>query len=164
MHLCTAQVRCRRTSCPTCAWRYCGQVAQRIEMLRPLSPMYAVEIRADLGGVAEFRHWRTKMRNVIDHRRRSSRWWCNLLLVCWLGVDGPVRGILCPGAITGTEFVQSVGRRWTVTLRPVDASDLRLEVYGAMEPREIFGEGGRGRYHFVRLAVWPRALLRSPTR
>src|SRR4051812_5461986 len=153
---CYSGHRCNRRDCPTCRWRYSGRVARRILSSDPRC-MHAVEIDANLHTLPDFWCWRVEVRNVIDHRRRACRWWRNLGLSVWLSNDGHVRGIVSLGAVTVEEFEAAVGRRWSVTLRDIDSTAVREEIYRAIRPGVIADFGlAQGRYQPIKLYVGPR--------
>lgn len=114
----------------------------------------AIEVHTSLTPGA-FRLWRIAVRNVIDHLRRTSRWWRSMGLWLWLSADGRLRGIANLDSITVSEFVQSLGRRWPVTVRSIEVETLRAEIYRAVrrcpEPKSA-------RYQGLKLAIWPRRV------
>src|SRR4051794_28773103 len=112
---------CRRhqppdPNCLICAGRTARRTARAILATNPRQ-LHAVNFRATLSP-QEFRSWRGATRNLIDHQRRSSRWWRGVSLHVWLGADGQVRGIVSLDAVTREEFVEAF-RRWTATLRRI---------------------------------------------
>src|SRR3954468_18003800 len=115
---CHSDHRCAKLTCATCRWRYAGRVAQRI-LNRTSSHLYAVEIDAKLHALPDFWVWRVEARNLLDHRRRTCRWWRDLGLSVWLSHDGHVRGIVSLGAVTAEEFHSAVGRRWPPKLQAI---------------------------------------------
>lgn len=154
---CHSGHRCNRLDCATCRWRYSGQIARRI-LDRTKGHLYVVEIDAGLHTLPDFGCWRIEARNLIDHKRRSCRWWRDLGISVWLSKDGRVRGIVSLGAVTAEEFNAAVGRRWPLRLRAIDPATVREEVYRVIRPGMIADFGlGQGRYQPLKFAVWPCA-------
>jgi hypothetical protein len=149
MKHCTSKSRCRRLECATCTWRYSGQVTQRIELLNRGSGLHVIEV----GGYMNFPLWRTAMRNLIDHRRRSSRRWSDLLLHVWHCRDGVARGIIGSGLIGVGDLSSVLGRRWPLRLQPVPVEELRIATY---QIARQLTHSEAARYQHVKFAIWPR--------
>ncbi|GGK28417.1 hypothetical protein [Salinarimonas ramus] len=117
-------------------------------------PFFAVEFDVNLS-VAAFHGWRIACRNVLDHRRRESRWWRSFGLWIWLSADGRLRGFVACPEITEAEFLDGLARRWPVSLQLVPPGGLRDHVTAVVSPGRI-APVESSRYQHVRLAVWPR--------
>ena len=117
---------------------------------------YTLIIAISLGTAAEFAQWRTALRNFSDHRRRSCRWWRSVSLDLWLQADGMVRGVVRLGEIGADEFVAAFAGRWAVTMRPIDLSEVRTELFYALHPTRIADFGIARRYQGVRVTIGPK--------
>ena len=133
--ICRSDHRCGQLACEKCARRYAGGVARR--MLRTESRnLYVVEIKLARLSFADFWSWRVEVRNVVDYRRRTDRWWRELALNVWINADGMVRGIVALGPVTPDEFL-AVFSRWPTALRPITPSTLRGEIYAIIQPSRL---------------------------
>lgn len=160
MRKCSSQSRCGGLECANCSWRTAGRVARRILATNPRH-LHAVTIEVPISSLADFWLWRVQARNVVDYRR-ASRWWSELTLCVWLRHDNRLCGILSLGATTPGEFQAAVGRRWPTTLRTLDPSVLREEIYAVIRPGKIASYDGSGRYQPVEFAVWPKRQRVEP--
>jgi hypothetical protein len=161
MRKCCSQNRCGRLDCGNCSWRAAGPVARRI-MANDPRHLHAVSIEVPISSLADFWLWRVQARNVVDYRR-ASRWWSELTLCVWLRHDNRLCGILSLGAITPGEFEAAVGRRWPMTLRAIDPTKVREEIYAVIRPGMIADCGlTRGWYQPVKFAVWPKRQRMEP--
>lgn len=160
--LCSPVRRCRRLPCRTCAWHAAGRFATRFSS-GPKGRAYAVLVATSIKSAADFAHWRTAIRNFIDHRRRGCRWWRSVSFDLWLQVDGTVRGVMLLGEIDAAEFVLALAGRWAVTMRPIDLSEVRTELFYALHPTRIADFGIARRYQSVRVTIGSQvSRTRSP--
>jgi hypothetical protein len=105
---------------------------------------------------ADFWSWRVEVRNLVDYRRRTDRWWRDLALNVWLNQDGVVRGIVALGSVTPDEFL-AVFSRWPTALRPITPSTLREEVYAIVQPSRLaFPALPPRRYQSLKLTIAAR--------
>jgi hypothetical protein len=156
---CCSRNRCSLTSCNPCTRRYAKRIAQRIHAVGNHN-LHAVEIDFAPSSAIDFRSWRIEARNVIDHRRRTSRWWRNCGMNVWLGADQRLRGIVFLGTVAPVDFLAAFSR-WQTTLRPVDPTVLRETIYRIVRPGMIAAmPTSKARYQSLKLAIWPR---RKPT-
>ncbi|MBL0406827.1 hypothetical protein JKG68_23055 [Microvirga aerilata] len=147
-------------SCESCTWRYSLNISRRILTTNPRR-LFAITFTPTLTSQADFRSWRIQVRNVLDYRRRESRWWRDVGLWGWLNADGHIKGIASLGAILEDEFLHAFGRRWPTTLRAIDEKELRNEVYFSVRPSMIFNAGPHhGRYQHLKLAIEPAGKVR----
>jgi hypothetical protein len=115
-----------------------------------------VEIELAQSSFADFWSWRVEVRNVVDYRRRTDRWWRDLALSVWLNQDGMMRGIVALGSVTPDEFLE-VFSRWPTALRPLTPSTLRDEVYAIVEPSQLaFPVLPPRRYQSLKLTIAAR--------
>src|SRR4051812_43456248 len=112
---CRSQNRCARVDCCSCARRHARRLTQRIHNVAP-GNLYAIEIETPFCCPADFWSWRIEARNLIDYRRRSSRWWQRSGLHVWLGNDGGLRGIAALGELMPEEFMDAFNSHWQTTL------------------------------------------------
>jgi hypothetical protein len=152
---CCSQNRCALKTCAPCSRRYAKHIARRIQSTGT-HKLYAVEIDIALLSPAGFWSWRVEVRNVIDYRRRTNRWWRNCGLNVWLGADQRLRGIVFLGPVAPVDFLAAFSR-WQTTLRPVDPTVLRETIYSIVRPGMIATmPTSEARYQSLKLAVWPR--------
>lgn len=118
-------------------------------------PFFAVEFDVNMS-VAEFHGWRVACRNVVDHRRRNSKWWRSVGLWIWLAQDGRLIGVVALPEVTEAEFLDAFARRWPVSLRLVPPGGLREHLGSIVAPGKVASSVGR-RYQRIKLTVWPRA-------
>jgi hypothetical protein len=155
---CSPNSRCERLECATCAWRYSGRTTARIEQT-VLGPVYAVTFHTKFTTLSAFQQWRVSARNTVDHLRRgrNGRWWRDCGCHVWLDQQGHMCGVMTLGSITAVEIESTIGRRWPLALRKIEAGDLRVEVYRAMEPGKIWSRSSvTARYQGLRLSISPR--------
>lgn len=153
---CCSQNRCAGLKCVSCARRYARLVSRRIRSTAS-GGLYGIEIKTSFGGPADFWSWRIEARNVLDYRRRTSRWWRECCLHVWLANDGSLHGIVALGGLTLEEFIDTFGSRWPTTLRSIGQENLQNEVYAASRPGQIATSPWiGGRYQGLKLAIWPR--------
>jgi hypothetical protein len=115
-----------------------------------------VKIDLARSSFADFWSWRVEVRNVVDYRRRTDRWWRDLALNVWLNQEGMVRGIVALGPVTPDEFL-SVFSRWPTALRPITPSTLRGEVYAIVQPSRLaFPALPPSRYQSLKLTIAAR--------
>ncbi|MDN3572398.1 hypothetical protein [Methylobacterium longum] len=74
----------------------------------------------------------------------------------WLQADGTVRGIVLLSEIDAAEFVPAFACRWAVTMRPIDLSEVRTELFYALHPTRIADFGIARRYQGVRVTIGPK--------
>src|SRR5215212_131462 len=127
---------CRRhepadPQCATCTGRAARRIGRAILATNPRR-LFAVTFDTALSQ-EQFRSWRTAVRNLVDHQRRECRWWRQVAMQVWLGVDGRLRGIVSLDAVTTDEF-RDAFRRWPVRLKQVETAGLESAVYAAVEP------------------------------
>lgn len=156
--ICCSANRCSRITCQTCAWRRAGKVAARIEAYTT-GALSVFKIDVTCTNPEDFRRWRTSIRNLIDHRRRSAldgpRWRC-LGMYGWLQADGAVRGVVALGGLDRNDVEHTLVRRWPTGLTEMDPATLRVEVYWSLHPRTIWVAGpSQGRYQPVKIAICP---------
>lgn len=161
---CTSAHRCASPSCEPCAWRYSLRVYRRILAHDPRR-LHVLTISAGLHDAAEFHRLRVAVRNLVDHRRRECSWWKSVGLWTWLSADGAVRGLAILGSISEAEFGAALSRRWPTTLRSIEITTVREEIYRATRPG-VIETGGPGRYQPIKAAVEPQSsgALASPPR
>lgn len=160
---CRSQNRCALITCAPCARRYAHLVSRRIRNSASGSP-YGIEIKTSFCDPADFWSWRIEARNVLDYRRRTSRWWRECCLHVWLANDGILHGIVALGGLTLEEFIDTFGSRWPTTLRSIGQENLQNEVYAATRPGQIATSPWiGGRYQGLKLAIWPRRSRTSAT-
>jgi hypothetical protein len=159
---CSSQkTRCGRLACTNCAWHSAGRVARRILSSNPRH-LHAVEIEVPISTLADFWTWRVQARNIVDYSRRACQWWRDVSLCVWLCEDGRIRGLVSLGSIAPEEFLGAVGRRWPTTLRAIDPTKVREEIYGVIRPGQIANLGlSRGRYQPLKFQVGPRRRSKS---
>lgn len=160
-HCCSAH-RCSSISCATCAWRYSLRVSRRTLAYEPRQ-LHAVTIDCAADDHAEFRRWRRALHNLINYRRRQSRWWQSV--GAWGWSDGNrLHGVVELGAITTTEFMVALRRLGEVRLRPIEVEHVRAEVYAAaMSISAGPGIGAAGRYQSFKIAIGPLAVTGRAT-
>jgi hypothetical protein len=152
---CCSQNRCSLTSCAPCSWRYAKRIARRVQSTGNHN-LHAVEIDIAPSRLADFWSWRIEVRNVIDYRRRTSRWWRHCGLIVWLGADQRLRGVVYLGLVAPVDFLAAFSR-WPTTLRPIDPAVLRDTIYTIVQPGMIATmPTSKARYQPLKLAVWPR--------
>ncbi|MPR12027.1 hypothetical protein [Microvirga tunisiensis] len=118
--------------------------------------LHAVEIDIAPSRWADFWSWRIEARNVIDYRRRTSRWWRHCGLIVWLGADQKLRGVVFLGAVAPVDFLAAFSR-WPMTLRPISPAVLREAIHGFVKPGMIAAmPTSKARYQSLKLAIWPR--------
>ena len=116
----------------------------------------AVEIELAQSSFADFWSWRVEVRNVVDYRRRTDRWWRNLALSVWLNQDGMMRGIVALGPVTPDEFLAAFAR-WPTALRPITPSTLRDDIYAIVQPSRVaFPALPPRRYQSLKLTIAAR--------
>lgn len=157
MKKCRSQSRCGQIACAVCARRYAGHMAKRIAS-DATGKLYAVQIDLTPSSLADFWRWRAEVRNLINYRRRESRWWRSVGMQVWLCYDGKLRGITNLGSLMETEFLGPFTRRWLTTLRSIDPSDLRREIASIVHPNMIAPVQVKARYQPVRMAVRPQRI------
>jgi hypothetical protein len=112
-----------------------------------------VEIKLEPSSFADFWARRVEVRNVVDYRRRTDRWWRDLAVSVWLSQDGMMRGIVALGAVTPDEFLAAFAR-WPTALRPITPSTLRDEVYAIVQPSQVASPAlPRGRYQSLKFTI-----------
>jgi hypothetical protein len=117
---------------------------------------YVIEIALEPSSFADFWAWRVEVRNVVDYRRRTDRWWRDLAVSVWLSQDGVMRGIVALGAVTPDEFLAAFAR-WPTALRPITPSTLRDEVYAIVQPSRLaFPALPPRRYQSLKLTIAAR--------
>ena len=127
--------------------------------------IYSIRIETRISTLLEFAKWRIKQWNIIDYRRRVSRWWSDLSFRVWLCGDGSVRGVVALGSITEDELAAALGTRWLLTLRQIDQGNVFDELYSVVQPRSIIAdEPDHGRYQRRQLSVRPRRARTHQTR
>jgi hypothetical protein len=151
---CISAHRCASPACEPCAWRYSLRVSRRVLAHDPRR-VHALTIAAELHDATGFDRWRVAVRNLIDHRRRACSWWKPFGLRAWLSADGAVRGLILPGSISDAECVSAFSRRWPTTLRPIELTTIREEIYRAVHPA-VIASGGPGRYQPIKAMVEPQ--------
>jgi hypothetical protein len=152
---CCSQHRCGQITCTPCARRYASRLSRRI--LQTACPnLLAIEIDAAISSTADFRQWRVEARNIVDYRRRESRWWRDAGLWVWRCQDETVRGVATLGSVTSDEFIAAFDQRWPITLRPIEPAALMDEVISVTGPGSIFSGASLWRYQTTKFAVWPQ--------
>jgi hypothetical protein len=117
---------------------------------------YVIEIALEPSSFADFWAWRVEVRNVVDYRRRTDRWWRDLALNVWLNRDGMMRGIVALGPVTPDEFL-AVFSRWPTALWPITPSTLRDEIYAIVQPSQVGSPAlPRGRYQSLKFTIAAR--------
>jgi hypothetical protein len=120
-----------------------------------------IEIDAAISSTAGFRQWRVEARNIVDHRRRVSRWWLDAGLWVWRCQDGQVRGIASLGSVLSDEFTTAFDRRWPTVVQPIDPAALRDEVISVIGPGMIYTGPSNSRYQGLKFFGWPRGRVRK---
>jgi hypothetical protein len=94
---------------------------------------------------------------VVEYQRRHThaRWWCELAAFTWLWRNQRVAGIVALGSVTECEFTDAFSR-WPTTLRLIDASAVREEVYRTLHPSKIAILPNARRYQTISFTVGPR--------
>jgi hypothetical protein len=155
MTTCKGSSHCHSVRCERCSWRYTRKIARRISADAD-GPFYAVTLCIPDGSPTGFRRWRTQIRNRV-HYLRQSACWMSFGPYVWLGHDGSCRGVIA-GSTLSIERVRSGFTRWSLTLRAIPSSEVRLEVSNAVKPSVIYLAGpSSGRY-------WSRSLYVGPSR
>jgi hypothetical protein len=149
---------CRRhqppdPDCPTCIGRYARRIARRILASNPRK-LFAVAFDTSLS-VEQFRSWRTAVKNLLDHQRRECRWWRDVSIRVWLGADGRLHGVASLDALSPEEFIDAF-RRWPVSLKRIEATDVDGAIYAAIAAGLIASSGEQGGYRRVRFTVKPQ--------
>jgi hypothetical protein len=139
-------------TCATCAGRYARRIARVILTTNPRQ-LHAVNFPTTVTP-GEFHSWRVAARNLIDHRRRESRWWSCVQMQVWLGADGQLRGVVSLDAVTPDEFEEAFGR-WEPSLRRIGPEEVADVVLEAARPDVIAHVDGGG-YKRVRFTVKPK--------
>lgn len=104
---------------------------------------------------ADFRLWRKSVHNAVAYQRRRSRWWRTFGIWAWCDRRG-ARGVISLGSITPTEFGVALRRYGETQLRPIEAENIRTEVYAAaMSLSAASGPRGDGRYQPFKIAIEP---------
>jgi hypothetical protein len=152
---CSSDHRCAKIACTPCSKRAASRLSRRI-VHTGCRNFIAIEIDAAIASTADFRKWRIEARNILDCRRRESRWWRDTGLWVWRQNCGQVRGIIGLGSVLSNEFMEAFDRRWPTTLRSIAASDLKSEIVGAILPG-IYAGPVAGRYQALKLSVWPES-------
>jgi hypothetical protein len=115
--------------------------------------LYLVEIELAKSSFADFWSWRIDVRNVVDYRRRTDRWWRDLVLSVWLNQDGMIRGIVALGPVTPDEFLE-VFSRWPSALWAITPSVLRDEIFAIVQPSRLaFPALPPRRYQSLKLTI-----------
>ncbi|MDX3806788.1 hypothetical protein ACXIUS_29400 [Bosea thiooxidans] len=106
-------------------------------------------------GRGEFQHWRKSIHNLLAYRRDQCRWWQSFGL--WLWSNGNrLNGLVEFGSITNEEFVAAFQRHGMVGLRPIEITDVRVEVYKAVWSIALVEmEAQKGRYQPLKIAIEP---------
>lgn len=125
--------------------------------------LYGVNFTTALSTAEDFNGWRVSVRNFIDQKRRACCWWRDTSLDLWFQHDGTVRGVVLLGSLSADEVRSAFDRRWAVTLKPIEAEELRREVYFALHPTRIAQlEVQPRRYQGLRLTIGPRCVAPHP--
>jgi hypothetical protein len=150
---CCSANRCAEITCVKCARRHANRIAREVQHAAT-GRTCAIAIDAGAFTLTEFRNWRIELRNIVDYRRRASRWWNTFSLRLWLSRDGCTRGVVNFGSVTEDEVLEVLGVRWSTTLRPVAPEGLRDELYTAVRPDVIMtDEPYHARYQFRQLTI-----------
>ena len=59
------------------------------------------------------------------------------------------------GSVAEPEFITAIGRRWTTTLRLIEVTEVRVEIYQAARPGAI-ALSGPGRFQRIKVVVEPQ--------
>lgn len=155
---CSSAYRCASISCPGCAWRYARHMTHRVEALQPRRLM-AIAIAYEPSRPADFRSQRKSIHNLLSHQRRRSTWWGTVGLWLWRGEDG-LKGVVELGSVTEDEMATALRRHGAVTLRPIDAAGVRVQIYqAAFSPLHLpVGQRSR-RYQAVSIAISPAVVV-----
>jgi hypothetical protein len=125
------------------------------------SPFYVVTLSTQVSSPASIPEFRTQLRNAIDHLRRRHPLWRDLSLNLWLTRTNQLRGVVALGTLGSQEVCEKLGTHWPVTLRRIEAEDLRVEVYSVLR-RVWAGETEGRRYQPLSLLVGPRRIRMVP--
>jgi hypothetical protein len=151
---CRSAHRCSLTTCHSCTWRYALHVSRRV-YAHDAHRIHSVSIDTGVREPSDFPRWRIALRNMIDHLRRSLRWWREVGLWLWLHHDGSARGVILLGSVTEPEFIAAIGRRWTTTLRLIETTEVRVEIYQTARPGSI-ALSVPGRFQRIKVVVEPQ--------
>jgi hypothetical protein len=135
-------------------------VSRRI-LATSTGPHYTIILPTPDLSPSEIPTTRVQLRNAIDHLRRRYPPWRDYTAHLWLTRTGNLNGIVSLGTLGPQEVTEKLGTRWPMTLSPLAAEDLRVEVYRAL--RRVWAEGGAGRrYQPVSIHVGPRRMRSVP--
>jgi hypothetical protein len=104
----------------------------------------------------EFHSWRVAARNLIDHRRRESRWWNGVQMRVWLGADGQLRGVVSLDAVAPKEFEDAFARR-EPSLRRIGPEEVADVVLEAVRP-DVIAQVDGGGHQSVRFTLRPKTV------
>ncbi len=126
-------------------------------------PLYSISITTPDPSPVAIPTIRIQIRNAIDHLRRQHPRWRDFTARLWLAQKGTLSGIASLGTLGPAEVVEKLGSRWPMTLLPIVAEDLRVEVYRTLR-RVWIGEGVGRRYQALSIFVGPRRVRAVPER
>lgn len=154
--ICCSALRCSSIYCAACTWRYSLQVSRRILACEPRR-LHRVTIICTVSSIEGFGRWRTTIHNVVNYRRRQSRWWADFGIWLWWA-GSSVRGIIKLGSITAEEFAIAFSRHGQACLGPMTNDDVRAEAYAAARSAtRASAESDAGRFQSIKLAIQPVA-------
>jgi hypothetical protein len=157
---CHSAHRCARITCPTCTWRHALRQTRRILAIST-GPLHTITLTTPNLSFSTIPITRVQLRNAIDHLRRHSSLWRGFSLHLWLTRSGKLEGIASLGTLGTQEVTEKLRLRWPMTLRPIIAEDLRVEVYRTLQ--RVWVEEGLGRgYQPFALYVGPRRMRAAP--
>ena len=150
--------RCAATTCERCARRYASRLTRRILSIHP-HRLHRVQF-ATTFSLSDFRHFRVRARNALDHHRRDDRWMREVSLFTWLGWEGSVRGVVALNSVSEAEFARTV--EWArPTLVAISQAELLGAVLLAMRPG-VIANTAEGRYQSVKFSVGPQRPNQHP--
>lgn len=151
---CCSAHRCQKVSCPACTWRYALHVTRRILACEPLR-LHVLTIERAVAGPHDIERLRRSAHNAVAYQRRRYRGWRSVGVWGWYN-DADFHGIVELGSISTTEFIHTFQRRGEIRLRPIEAENLRAEVYAAARSVSATSiAGGTGRYQPLKVAIEP---------
>lgn len=133
-------------------------MTHRVEALQPRRLM-AIAIAYEPSHLADFRAQRKSIHNLISHQRRRSTWWGTVGL--WLWRNGELLdGLVELGSVTEDEMATAFRRHGALTLRPIEAAGVRVEIYrAALSPLHLPVGPPSRRYQAVSIAISPVAVV-----
>jgi hypothetical protein len=108
-----------------------------------------------VAGTHDIERLRRSAHNAVAYQRRRYRGWRSVGVWGWYN-DADFQGIVELGSISTIEFTHTFRRRGEIRLRPIEAENLRAEVYAAA--RSVTAtpiSSGTCRYQPLKIAIEP---------